>query len=68
MASEIQLFDIEGKRLYFNGEGRKAFVLAAEDERHEVRTFCLTLHSAGARISEALEMAPSKLDFWNRRS
>tara|TARA_R110002126_G_scaffold185894_4_gene334556 strand:- start:879 stop:1463 length:585 start_codon:yes stop_codon:yes gene_type:complete len=62
MASEIQLFDIEGNRLYLNGEERQAFVAAAEEERHEVRTFCLTLHHAGVRISEALELVPSKVD------
>ena len=59
---EIQLYDIEGKRLYLTAEERQAFYDAAMEEDRIVRTFCHTLHDTGVRISEALALRPSKVD------
>ena len=60
---ELQLYDIDGQRLYLNDEERRAFYDAAMDEPGELRTFCHTLHDTGVRISEALALRPSKVDF-----
>ncbi len=59
---DIQLYDIEGLRLYLNADERRAFYDAAMDEPGEIRTFCHTLHDTGVRISEALAVRPSKVD------
>ncbi len=48
----MQLFDAEGRRLYFTEEERRAFVAAAAKAPREVRTFCGTLHATGCRICE----------------
>ncbi len=59
---ELQLYDIEGNRLYLNDEERRAFYKAAMKEPGVLRTFCHTLHDTGVRISEALALRPSKVD------
>ena len=59
---DIQLYDIEGNRLYLTADERQAFYDAAMDEDRTVRTFCHTLHDTGVRISEALALRPSKVD------
>lgn len=66
MSAEIQLYDTQGKRLYLNAEERAAFVAAALQERREVRTLCQTLYYTGVRISEALELVPSRVDLKDR--
>ena len=43
----MQLFDAEGRRLYFIEEERRAVLAAAAKARREVRTFCGTLHANG---------------------
>lgn len=60
--AELQLYDIEGNRLYLTADERQAFYDAAMDEPGEVRTFCHTLHDTGVRISEALALRPSKVE------
>ncbi len=40
----MQLFDAEGRRLYFTEEKRRAFLAFAAKAPREVRTFCGTLH------------------------
>ncbi len=59
---ELQLYDIDGQRLYLNEDERRAFYDAAMKEPGELRTFCHTLHDTGVRISEALALRPSKID------
>ncbi len=59
---ELELYDIDGNRLYLNGDERQAFYDAAMIAPGEVRTFCHTLHDTGIRISEALALRPSKID------
>ena len=62
----MQLFDAEGRRLYFTEEERRAFVAAAAKAPREVRTFCGTLHATGCRISEALALTARQIDLSGR--
>ena len=62
----MQLFDAEGRRLYFTEEERRAFVAAAAKAPREVRTFCGTLHATGCRISEALALTAGQIDLSGR--
>jgi site-specific recombinase XerD len=61
----MQLFDAEGRRLYFTEEERRAFLAAAKAPR-EVRTFCGTLHATGCRISEAVALTAQQVDLSGR--
>src|SRR5215210_5124371 len=61
----MQLFDAEGRRLYFTEEERRAFAAAAQAPR-EVRTFCGVLHATGCRISEALALTAQQTDLSGR--
>ena len=62
----MQLFDAEGRRLYFTEEERRAFLAAAAKAPREVRTFCGTLHATGCRISEALAFTARQIDLSGR--
>ena len=62
----MQLFDAEGRRLYFTEEERRAFVAAAAKAPREVRAFCGVLHATGCRISEALALTPRQIDLSGR--
>ena len=62
----MQLFDAEGRRLYFTEEERRAFVAAASQAPREVRTFCGVLHATGCRISEALALTAGGVDLSGR--
>ena len=62
----MQLFDAEGRRLYFTEDERRAFVAAAAKAPREVRTFCGVLHATGCRISEALALTPQQVDLSGR--
>src|SRR4051794_27523177 len=57
----MQLFDAEGRRLYFTEEERRAFVAAAPKAPREVRTFCGVLPATGCRISEALALTVQQI-------
>ena len=59
----MQLYDLNGKRLYLTQEERKAFLKAADKAPRIVRTFCHVLAYTGCRISEALALIPSRIDF-----
>ena len=56
------LFDHRGNRKYLNAKERRAFLNAARQIPPEVRTFCITLAYTGCRISEALNLVPSRID------
>ncbi len=45
----MQLFDAEGRRLYFTEDERRAFMAAAAKAPREVRAFCGVLHATGCR-------------------
>ncbi len=62
----MQLFDAEGRRLYFTEEERRAFMVAAAKAPREVRSFCGVLHATGCRISEALALTPQQIDLSGR--
>jgi integrase len=58
----VQLYDNQGRRLYFTEEERKAFMTAVRKAPREVRSFCSILHYTGCRISEALALTPQSVD------
>lgn len=63
----IELIDGKGQRKYLTSEERQRFYEAAKKTRpHEVMTFCLFLYWTGCRISEALAMTRSRVDFESR--
>ena len=65
--SEMRLYDIQGKRLYLNAEERAAFLDTASLKAPHIRIFAETLHYTGCRISEALEVTPSRVDLGEGR-
>ena len=62
----MQLYDAEGRRLYFTEDERRAFVTAAAKAPREVRTFCGVLQATGCRISEALALTAQQIDLSGR--
>jgi integrase/recombinase XerD len=60
----IELFDGNGQRKYLTGDERQRFHDAARKQpSYEVMTFCLFLYWTGCRISEALAILRSRVDF-----
>ncbi len=59
---EMRLYDKEGNRLYLTPEERKQFLEHVKKERIKYRTFAETLTYTGCRISEALEITPSRIN------
>jgi integrase/recombinase XerD len=59
------LFDQRGNRKYLVAREKIAFASEALKEGGAVATFCLTLAITGARISEVLALAPSRIDVGN---
>ena len=62
----MQLFDADGRRLYFTEDERRAFVGAAARAPRDVRAFCGVLHATGCRISEALALTARQIDLSGR--
>lgn len=62
----IELFDAGGQRKYLTSEERERFREAARKQPPEVMTFCLFIYWTGCRISEALGMVRSRVDFGSR--
>ena len=62
----MQLYDAEGRRLYFTEEERRAFLKAAAKAPREVRSFCSVLQATGCRISEALALTADRVDLAGR--
>ena len=56
------VFDREGNRKYLTLSERSAFLGAAETMPADVGTFCELLAYSGARISEALNLPPRRVD------
>lgn len=63
---EMRLFDLEGRRLYFTADERRAFLAAASTMPRETRSFCGVLHHTGCRISEALAITAPRIDLSGR--
>jgi integrase/recombinase XerD len=59
----IELLDSNGRRKYLTPEEREKFEEAAKQTEREIRTFCLVLKNTGCRISEALNLKVSNIDF-----
>ena len=62
----MQLFDGEGRRLYFTENERRAFMAAAAKAPREVRSFCGVLHATGCRIFETLALTCGNIDLSGR--
>jgi len=58
----MQIFDAQGRRLYFTEEERRDFLKAAVKAPREVRSFCSTVLYTGCRISEALELSADRVN------
>ncbi len=59
----LELYTSDQKRKYLTADELDRFLKAAnEQERPEVRTFCLVLAHTGARISEALALTVDNID------
>lgn len=59
----VSLYDIEGCRKYVTLAERNSFLEAARRKPPEIHTFCRTLATTGARISEVLSLTPHQFDF-----
>lgn len=61
------VYDPLGRRKYLTVRERGAFLTAAKKlKSHSASAFCATLAHTGARISEVLELSPSRIDLENR--
>ena len=58
----MRLFDAAGHRLYLTESERIDFLKVARGKRPEVRTLAETLAFTGCRISEALQLAPNRIE------
>ncbi len=56
------LYDSHGSRKYLTAHERRAVAIAALRSSPPILTFSLTLLYTGARISEALELPPGRID------
>tara|TARA_R110002073_G_scaffold8068_1_gene45117 strand:+ start:16236 stop:16820 length:585 start_codon:yes stop_codon:yes gene_type:complete len=61
------LYDQTGRRLYLTPDERKRFLLAADAQPPEWRTFGKFLILTGCRISEALNVTAEHIDFEENR-
>lgn len=64
---KITLFDAQGRRKYLTDAERTAFLVAAATFERETRTFCMTLHATGCRISEGLFLTGESIDFGGKQ-
>ena len=60
--AEMDIYDCQGRRKYLTGSERRRFRAHAETLPPRERTFCMMLYFTGARISEALELSPERID------
>ncbi len=58
----MQLFDVRGQRKYLTQHERNRFLKAARSAPTPVRAFCEILAYTGCRLSEALALAPDRVD------
>lgn len=59
----LALRDSTGARKYVTESERQAFLASAGRQRPAVRALCMTLAYTGCRLSEALELNASRIDF-----
>lgn len=60
---KIELFDPNGNRKYLTPSERERFLQTALAADGSTSTFCLMLHHTGCRISEALNLTRSSIDY-----
>ena len=60
--AEMDIYDRHGRRKYLTAAERRRFRVHADTLSPRERTFCLMLYFTGARISEALELSPERID------
>lgn len=60
------LYNDKGFRLYLTPDERECFLNEAKEADRETRTFCQTLHTTGALISEVLLLMPRSVDFGSK--
>ncbi|ATQ43133.1 tyrosine-type recombinase/integrase [Caulobacter mirabilis] len=58
----LSLFDCRGQRKYLTGDEGRRFLAEAAKADPLTRALCRVLATSGCRISEALELSPSRLD------
>jgi integrase/recombinase XerD len=56
------LFHSDGSRKYLTHDERKAFVAAAAQFPHDMRSFCHVLTYTGCRLAEALALTADRVD------
>ena len=56
------LFHIDGSRKYLTQDERTAFLTAAAQFPHDVRSFCHVLTYTGCRLAEALALSADRVD------
>ena len=61
------LFHSDGSRKYLTHEERQAFVAAAVQFPHNVRSFCHVLTYTGCRLAEALALTADRVDLMAHR-
>lgn len=57
------MLDYEGQRKYLTQAELRAFIAESKRREFDVKTFCWTIAATGCRISEALSLTPSSIDF-----
>lgn len=63
--SEMQLFSVNGERLYLTASERKQFEKVSKRQKREIMTFALVLLYTGCRLSEALNIREKHIDLEN---
>lgn len=61
-----QVYDGNGRRKYLDSRERARFLAASDQLQPSYRALCYVLVYSGCRVSEALELAPYRLDIENR--
>jgi integrase len=56
------LFHLDGSRKYLTQDERTAFLTAAAQFPHDVRSFCHVLTYTGCRLAEALALSADRVD------
>ena len=58
----MSIYDERGNRKYVTSAERERFLMASEQEEPSKRVLCRLLHDTGCRLSEALELTPSRVN------
>jgi integrase/recombinase XerD len=64
--TSMSIYDEKGNRKYVTSSERQQFLLASEEESPDKRVLCRLLHDTGCRLTEALELTPSRFNIEDR--